>query len=106
MNHWIFAGLDKNRIINAQSIVLAARNVFDFHGEFYKNRIRLCADTKKAIVYFMKKYTRLTLDEIGTHIGITDHSSVIYLSGAAHDLIEVDSVFKNKIEQIKLDLKL
>lgn len=113
MNHWIFAGLQKNKPKKSRgllitesdfkkmnSIIEICRKAFGYHKKF-KDRNRLAVDVKKAIVYFSCKYTRLTLKQIMPYVNLINHSSIIHLRDSISDLIETDKTYKSKIEQIE-----
>ena len=113
MNHWIFAGLQKNKPKKSRgllitesdfnkmnSIIEICRESFSYHKKF-KDRNRLAVDVKKAIVYFSCKNTRLTLKQIMPFVNLTNHSSIIHLRESITDLIETDKYYKNKIEEIE-----
>ncbi len=119
MNHWIFAGLQKNKrkkrkcllmnendLQKMNSIIEICRESFSYHKKF-KDRNRLAVDVKKAIVYFSCKNTRLTLKQIMPFVNLTNHSSIIHLRDSISDLIETDKSYKCKIQEIeKLILEL
>ena len=56
-------------------------------------------DSRAAICYLLRKYTRLTLKEIGSTIRPDyDHTSVIYMVQKAKDLIDTEYEFRHNIK--------
>ncbi|MDR2834836.1 MAG: chromosomal replication initiator protein DnaA [Bacteroidales bacterium] len=53
------------------------------------------------IMYFAKKYTKLSLQEIGFLIGNKDHATVIHAQKKITDHMETDKQFKKDIETIE-----
>lgn len=51
-------------------------------------------------MYLARKLTALSFPEIGIRLGGKDHSTIIHGVKKISAMIEKDSLFKNKIEQI------
>ena len=56
--------------------------------------------------YFSKEYTSLSLKSIGYHFGGRDHSTVIHAVQCVNDMIDIDTHFKNSIENLRKKLKM
>lgn len=57
-------------------------------------------DSRAAICYLLRKYSRLTLKEIGSTIRPDyDHTSVIYMVQKAKDLIDTEYEFRYNIKR-------
>lgn len=65
-----------------------------------KRRSRALTDSRAAICYLMRKYTKNTLKEIGAYIREGyDHTSVIHMVQKAKDYIDTDFEFRHNIEK-------
>jgi chromosomal replication initiation ATPase DnaA len=57
-------------------------------------------DSRAAICYLLRKYSRLTLKEIGSNIRPDyDHTSVIYMIQKSKDLIDTEFDFRHNIQK-------
>lgn len=59
---------------------------------------------RKAAAYILKKYTKLSLIEISQHIGVNDHSTVLYNIRKCRDLIDTEDWYAEKILSIEQEI--
>lgn len=60
---------------------------------------------RKASAYILKKYTKLSLNEIAKFIGVGDHTTVIYNIKTAEDLMFTEKWYKEKITEIEKEIE-
>jgi chromosomal replication initiator protein len=60
---------------------------------------------RHAACFFLREYTKMTLEDIANSLGNKDHSTVINSIKVFKNLVETDDDYKNKIENIRLDLE-
>lgn len=82
----------------------------DFHelkdGEIHiKTRKRKFVQSRQEAMYFAKKFTKLSLREIGKLIGDKDHATVLHACRTINNLIETNKNFKEEIEKIESLIK-
>lgn len=71
-----------------------------------KTRKKEIVIARQVAIYFSKEYTHHSLKSIGFHFGGRDHSTVIHSVQSVNDMMEVDSKFKQSIEDLKKRLKM
>ncbi|CAN5392907.1 chromosomal replication initiator protein DnaA [soil metagenome] len=71
-----------------------------------KTRKKEIVMARQVAMYFAKEYTNHSLKSIGYHFGGRDHSTVIHAVQCVNDMMEVDSRFKNSMEELKKKLKM
>jgi chromosomal replication initiator protein len=62
-----------------------------------KSRKRERVDARKAAIWIMRKYTKMTCDKIGEFFGSRDHTTIIHAKERAQDLMDTDEQFKEKV---------
>lgn len=60
---------------------------------------------RKATAYILKKYTKLSLNEIAKFIGVGDHTTVIYNIKTAENLMSTEEWYKEKIAEIEKEIE-
>lgn len=60
-------------------------------------------DARRALAYLLRKKTDLSLQQIGARFN-RHHSSILYHVNRAHDLIDVDYEFREKIKSIEEEI--
>jgi chromosomal replication initiator protein len=71
-----------------------------------KTNKREIVKARQIAMYFLDKYTKMSLAAIGEKLGGKNHSTVIYGIQTVEDLIYSDKDFKQQIAEIENDLKI
>ena len=71
-----------------------------------KTRKKEIVIARQIAMYFSKEYTNHSLKSIGYHFGGRDHSTVIHAVQCVNDMMDVDTHFKNSIENLRKKLKM
>jgi len=61
-------------------------------------------EVRQIAMYFLRKYTRLSLKNIGSHFGNRDHSTVIHSLKKVQDLAEVEKYYKKQLDNLEKKL--
>jgi len=61
-------------------------------------------EVRQIAMYFLRKYTRLSLKNIGSHFGNRDHSTVIHSLKKVQDLAEVEKYYKKELDILEKKL--
>ena len=85
-------------------LVELVEDVFDTNIQI-KNRSQSVIFGRKAAAYILKKYTQLSLNEIAKHIGVGDHTTVIYNIKTAENLIYTEEWYKEKVDEIEKEIE-
>jgi len=85
-------------------LVELVEDVFDTSIQI-KNRRQSVIFGRKAAAYILKKYTQLSLNEIAKHIGVGDHTTVIYNIKTAENLMFTEKWYKEKVEEIEKEIE-
>jgi len=85
-------------------LVELVEDVFDTSIQI-KNRRQSVIFGRKAAAYILKKYTQLSLNEIAKHIGVGDHTTVIYNIKTAENLMFTEKWYKEKIDEIENEIE-
>jgi chromosomal replication initiation ATPase DnaA len=56
-------------------------------------------------IYFIRKYTLLSLSEIANSVGLTDHSTAVHSIKTAMNLMETDAEYFSKCQLVEEKLK-
>ena len=67
------------------------------------SRLRENADARKAVVYFLRKYTAVSNNNVASEIK-KNHATIIYYYRQAESLINTDIDFKIKISKVEIAL--
>jgi len=70
-----------------------------------KTRARKFVQARQIIHYFAKKYTNLSIRDIGAEVGLKDHATVIYSIKTVQNLIDTDKKFRTVIKDIDNSLQ-
>lgn len=70
-----------------------------------KSRRQNVIFARKACAYILKKYTKLSLNEIAKFIGVGDHTTVIYNIKTAENLMSTEEWYKEKIAEIEKEIE-
>ncbi len=65
------------------------------------SRKREIVQARQVTMYFIKKYTELSLSQIGAQVGNRNHATVLHAFNTVKDLVEVDKSFRIDIEEIE-----
>lgn len=77
-----------------------------FNANVYlRHRRQNNAFARKAAAYLLRKFTRLSLNEIAPLIKVKDHTSVIYNNQACRNLMDTERWYKDKIEDLDEQLE-
>ncbi len=68
-------------------------------------RKREIVQARQVAMYFSKSLTNASLSAIGAKIGKREHSTVLHACKSVNNLIEIDSEFKNELQNIESILK-
>lgn len=60
---------------------------------------------RHAACFFLREFTTMTLEDISNSMGNKDHSTVINSIKVFKNLIETDEDYKNKVDNIRLELE-
>ena len=106
MNYYIVPGLKykEPKKLDSEMVVEAVCEYFDVSHEVLKkpNRTRERVIARQMICYFTRKYTHLTLFEVGKLIGGRDHTTVIHSVNTVNDFLDIkDSRFLKMIFDIE-----
>ena len=71
-----------------------------------KSRKKEVVIPRQVAMYFCKLYTNHSYKVIGAQFGGRDHSTVIHAMHSVEDMIETNTAFKNKIEDLRKKLKM
>jgi chromosomal replication initiator protein len=63
-----------------------------------KSRKREKVFARQMCIYFMKKFTRMSLSSIGQKLGGRDHTTAIHSIKAINDLIDSDPEIKREVQ--------
>ena len=85
-------------------LVELVEDVFDTSIQI-KNRRQSDIFGRKAAAYILKKYTQLSLNEIAKHIGVGDHTTVIYNIKTAENLMFTEKWYKEKVDEIEKEIE-
>ena len=85
-------------------LVELVEDVFDTNIQI-KNRSQSVIFGRKAAAYILKKYSQLSLNEIAKHIGVGDHTTVIYNIKTAENLMDTEEWYKEKIDEIEKEIE-
>jgi chromosomal replication initiation ATPase DnaA len=85
-------------------LVELVEDIFDTSIQI-KNRRQSVIFGRKAAAYILKKYTQLSLNEIAKHIGVGDHTTVIYNIKTAENLMFTEKWYKEKVDEIEKEIE-
>jgi chromosomal replication initiation ATPase DnaA len=69
-----------------------------------KNRRQTTVFGRQAAAYLLRNYTRLSLSEIATYVGISHHTTTLYSIRKCQDLMDTEDWYKEKVLQISAEL--
>ena len=72
---------------------------------FIASRKRNIVQVRQVAMFFAKKYTELSLAQIGAQCGNKDHATVLHACRTVGNLMETDRHFKEKLDEIDKILK-
>ena len=64
-------------------------------------RKREVVQTRQLVMYFAKKYTKGSLENIGTNCGNKDHATVLYACKTVNNLLETDKQYRKCVDEIE-----
>lgn len=95
---------DKNAVMESGFIIDSISQYLDIPVEQIKKRIRKreVVDARKICMYFLRRYTNLSLKSIGALFTPTgmDHTSCIHCIEFVKDAIQVDKIMAEKVERL------
>ncbi|MCX7991326.1 MAG: chromosomal replication initiator protein DnaA [Proteobacteria bacterium] len=97
----------ENHVITVESIQKATCDCFQLKISDIKSQKKLkkISIARHIAIYLSRKYTELSLNEIGNKFGGKDHSTVIHSINKVSKKIEEDESFKKQVEYIENLLK-
>lgn len=89
--------------ITVQKIQDTVSDFFNVKKELIQSasRKREIVQARQVTMYFIKKYTELSLAQIGVHVGNRNHATVLHACNTVRDLSEVDKGFRSDIQEIE-----
>jgi chromosomal replication initiation ATPase DnaA len=88
-----------DKTIKPEKIVQLVEEVFSTDIKA-ANRKQKTIFGRQAAAYMLRMYTRLSLSEITSYIGVTDHTTVLYSINKCRDIMDSEYWYKEKIEQL------
>lgn len=79
-------------------------------SEYYKVSVNLINSTtrkrevvqaRQLVMYFAKKYTKGSLENIGAHCGNKDHATVLYACKTVNNLLDTDKQYRKCVDEIE-----
>lgn len=89
--------------ITPKKLVSLVEDVFECDISL-QNRKQTTVFGRQAAAFILKNFTRLSLKEIATEIGVQDHSTVLYSIKKCGDLMVTEEWYRNKIEIIQEEI--
>lgn len=85
----------------AKAIVNAVATFYEVDAKklLWKTRTREIVTPRHVAMYFVRKYTSLTLDQIG-RLFKRDHTVAIYALRSVKDLCDTDPIYRQKIQHL------
>lgn len=89
--------------ITVQKIQETVSNFYNVKRELIQSasRKREIVQARQVTMFFIKKYTELSLSQIGIQVGNRNHATVLHACNTIRDLSEVDKGFRSDIEEIE-----
>ncbi len=97
--------LEKKPICEATKIIDAVNEIFEADCRD-RNRRKRVVFARHCACYFLRHYTRMTLEEIAESVGNTVHSTVVNSIKVFHALNDTDEEYSLKVKEIENILKL
>jgi chromosomal replication initiation ATPase DnaA len=88
-----------DKTIKPEKIVQLVEEVFSTDIKA-NNRKQKTIFGRQAAAYMLRMYTRLSLSEITSYIGVKDHTTVLYSITKCRDIMKTEYWYKEKIEQL------
>ena len=88
-----------DKTIKPEKIVQLVEEVFSTDIKA-NNRKQKTIFGRQAAAYMLRMYTRLSLSEITSYIGVKDHTTVLYSITKCRDIMRTEYWYKEKIEQL------
>ena len=88
-----------DKSIKPEKIVQLVQDVFSTDIKA-NNRKQKTIFARQAAAYMLRMYTRLSLSEITSYIGVSDHTTVLYSINKCKDIMDSEYWYKEKIEQL------
>jgi chromosomal replication initiation ATPase DnaA len=88
-----------DKTIKPEKIIQLVEDVFSTDIKA-PNRKQKTIFGRQAAAYLLRMYTKLSLLEITSYIGVTDHTTVLYSITKCRDIMATEYWFKEKIEQL------
>lgn len=95
----------KKPTCEATKIIEVVNNIFDTDCRERTRRKRVVY-ARHSACYFLRHYTRMTLEEIAESVGNCDHSTVVNSIKVFHNLNETDPDYTSKVTEIENILQL
>jgi len=94
----------KKPICEATKIIETINNVFetDCRGKTRRKRV---VYARHFASYFLRLYTKMTLEEVAESLGNTDHSTVVNSIKVFHALNDTEDEYSEKVKRVELILE-
>lgn len=92
--------IEKKPVCEATKIIETINGVFDTDCR-EKSRRKRVVFARHCASYFLRNYTRMTLEEIAESVGNTDHSTVVNSIKVFHALNDTDEEYNTKVKEIE-----
>jgi chromosomal replication initiator protein len=74
----------------------------EFEVDFtLKKRSRAIVSARYACAHLLKRFTKLSLNQIAEYIGVRDHSTVLYAIKTVNNLVETDRQYNLTIKKLE-----
>lgn len=89
--------------ITVQKIQETVSHFFNVKKDLIQSasRKREIVQARQVTMFFIKKYTELSLSQIGVHVGNRNHATVLHACNTVKDHLEIDRGFRSDIEAIE-----
>jgi chromosomal replication initiator protein len=98
-------------IFNADPKKVTARSIIDLVNMEFELDIRTKSRQQSIVIarqiacYLIRKFTNLSYSEIAAHIGLSDHTTIMYSVKKCQELMDLELVYKEKVEKLSNELQ-
>lgn len=92
--------IEKKPVCEATKIIETINGVFDTDCR-EKSRRKRVVFARHCASYFLRHYTRMTLEEIAESVGNCDHSTVVNSIKVFHNLNDTDHEYNLKVQEVE-----
>lgn len=92
--------VEKKPVCEATKIIETVNEIFDTDARERSRRKRVVF-ARHCACYFLRHYTRMTLEEIAESVGNCDHSTVVNSIKVFHNLNDTDQEYHLKVKEVE-----